>query len=128
MTSEANVPDGFRPEDFAHVASLLRQYASGGHEATLRAVLSNNLNVMLAALDRVSNAAPDPCTLFAEQHPVAMSVLAAFYDDEMGDWVFDVIDNPTKQDAGTYTHWRALDTLRPTAPALAASQGQKNDH
>lgn len=39
--------------DFAHVADLLRQYANTS-EPDLRAVLSNNLNVILAALDRAS--------------------------------------------------------------------------
>lgn len=49
-------PDGFTARDFIDTASQLRS----GHEVIRRAALSNNYNVILAALDRASDAHPAP--------------------------------------------------------------------
>jgi alpha-galactosidase/6-phospho-beta-glucosidase family protein len=56
--AETEIPPDFTPGDFAHVADLMRQYANT-EEPKLKAVLSNNFNVILAALDRAARA-PDP--------------------------------------------------------------------
>jgi hypothetical protein len=41
----------FLAEDFAHVASLLRHYADANQEKRLIAVLGNNINVIIQALE-----------------------------------------------------------------------------
>lgn len=43
----------FEPEDFAHVAKLLRKYCNDDR-TSFRAVCSNNFNIILAALDAAS--------------------------------------------------------------------------
>jgi hypothetical protein len=47
-------------EDFAHVADLIERYVERGPagEADLRAVLSNNFNVILAALRIAAKTSP----------------------------------------------------------------------
>jgi hypothetical protein len=40
----------FSPEDFAHVADLLNKAINGVNERAFHAVLSNNYNIILAAL------------------------------------------------------------------------------
>ncbi len=48
----------FEPEDFAYTAKLLREYVGTPHPRPMfHAVCSNNLNIILAALDQ---AAGDP--------------------------------------------------------------------
>jgi hypothetical protein len=54
----AQSTDEFTKEDFAHIADLIRQWSGVGSESVLRATLSNNLNVILAALDAAA-VAPD---------------------------------------------------------------------
>lgn len=48
----------FEPEDFAYTATLLRDYCNTNPVA-FRAVCSNNLNIILAALDRQAGDAAD---------------------------------------------------------------------
>lgn len=55
--AEAVEPAAFEPEAFAGIAELLRRYTSDDKEANrhkFRAVCSNNLNIILAALDKAS--------------------------------------------------------------------------
>lgn len=42
---------GFSSEDFAHIADLLRTAIEKKQDAWFSAVLSNNFNIILAALD-----------------------------------------------------------------------------
>ena len=49
---EADAP-AFEPEDFAHTATLLRENMKG-RGAVFQAVCSNNLSIILAALDACS--------------------------------------------------------------------------
>jgi hypothetical protein len=52
-------PDvGFLPEDHAFTAELLRKYMNMDDQSLFRAVCSNNLNIILAALDRAAEATP----------------------------------------------------------------------
>lgn len=55
---------GFLPEDYRYTAELLRRHAFGTTEAAaglFRAVCSNNLSIILAALDRAgTETAPPP--------------------------------------------------------------------
>jgi hypothetical protein len=52
-------PDvGFLPEDHAFTAELLRKYMNRDDQSLFRAVCSNNLNIILAALDRAAAATP----------------------------------------------------------------------
>jgi hypothetical protein len=46
--------DGFAPEDFAFTAKLLRDHSSNDLRYAFYAVCSNNLNIILAALDAMS--------------------------------------------------------------------------
>jgi len=46
--------DEFSKEDFAHTAELLRS----DNEAVVRATLSNNINIILAALDKAADRQP----------------------------------------------------------------------
>lgn len=56
------------PEDFAHIAELLRRYIRNGHEDAASAVLSNNLAIILAALDIAAGGVP---AVAGETHPSA---------------------------------------------------------
>lgn len=49
--------------------------------------------------------------LYTHGKPVAISVLACYFDNEFGDWVFNAID-PGDFDRH-YTHWVPLDELKP---------------
>jgi hypothetical protein len=57
------IPDdpevGFLPEDHAFTADLLRKYMNLNDQSLFRAVCSNNLNIILAALDRAAAAEID---------------------------------------------------------------------
>lgn len=44
----------FEPEDFSYTAKLLRLYIRYDNRNMFRAVCSNNLNIILAALDAAS--------------------------------------------------------------------------
>lgn len=48
---------------------------------------------------------------YAIEKPVAISVLACFYDRDLGDWCFKVLD-PGEECHG-YTHWAPLSWFRP---------------
>jgi len=52
MPEQAEAP-AFEPEDFAHTATLLRENMNG-KGAVFQAVCSNNLSIILAALDALS--------------------------------------------------------------------------
>jgi hypothetical protein len=52
------IPDdpevGFLPEDHAFTAELLRRYMNNDDQSLFHAVCSNNLNIILAALDHAA--------------------------------------------------------------------------
>jgi hypothetical protein len=50
-------PDDFRAEDFRFTADLLREHAEAGRPDLFRAVCSNNLMIILAALDAAATQA-----------------------------------------------------------------------
>jgi hypothetical protein len=47
-------------------------------------------------------------------HPWATSVLACWFSNEQGDWVFDVLDVPTPGELQKYQYWCLLSDLTPT--------------
>ena len=49
---------GFLAEDYAFTAKLLRQHADIRGQELFRAVCSNNLNIILAALDAAAERKP----------------------------------------------------------------------
>jgi hypothetical protein len=49
--------DGFPPEDYAFTAELLRRHMNGNRDL-FQATASNNLNIILSALDRAAEAKP----------------------------------------------------------------------
>ena len=46
---------GFAPEDYAYTAKLLRQHNADAATKLFQAVCSNNLNIILAALDALAD-------------------------------------------------------------------------
>ena len=52
-------PHGFSIEEFGHLRGLLMLAVEYQHEDHVRALLSNNLNVILAALERAAKDAAD---------------------------------------------------------------------
>ena len=53
------VSHGFFPDDFQNVYALMKRYIALGDEVSLRAVMSNNHNIILAAL--IVAAGEDAC-------------------------------------------------------------------
>ena len=53
IEEEADEP--FLPEDYAFTADLLRRHVANKRDDLFRAVCSNNLNIILAALDMASS-------------------------------------------------------------------------
>lgn len=54
-------PSAFTPEEYTYLAALLRNYINKDRSA-FQAVLSNNINVILGALDACAGTAPQPLT------------------------------------------------------------------
>lgn len=52
--------DDFLPEDYSFTADLLRQHAAANRRDLFQAVCSNNLNIILAALDKAGAEEPTP--------------------------------------------------------------------
>ena len=51
--------DDFLAEDYRYTADLLRQHIQRADPALFRAVCSNNLNIILAALDKAGGNDPE---------------------------------------------------------------------
>ncbi len=63
--------------------------------------------------------------VFSQEKPVAVSVLARFFDNELGEWVFTVFDpGPVPVTlAGPYTHWIPLGDLIASPPMPGRGEG-----
>ena len=70
----------------------------------------------LASLEALAKAEPVAWRSVMNDPPVAMSVLARFFDNELGEWVYTVFDpGPVKLSiAGPYSEWLPLDTFNRT--------------
>ena len=89
--------DGFRGEDFSHIADLLLKYGTEGDSVSLRAVLSNNFNIILAALRRAGTA-PSPATEAFQDMLAALKGALVIIDvvprpEDMGEAVNAALDN-----------------------------------
>jgi Lar family restriction alleviation protein len=90
---------------------------TGSHTTEAEAIAAWNRRVVLDELD-ASKARGLRWRTFADEKPVAVSYLARFFDNEMGEWIFTVFDpgplNITL--AGPYTYWIPLNELLPPPP------------
>jgi hypothetical protein len=58
VTEHPDASCDFMPEDYSFTAQLLRDYARLGPPKMFQAVCSNNLNIILAALDAAAERKP----------------------------------------------------------------------
>lgn len=130
VAASPGVPDGWRysinygPDGQEDWANLIAP--DGRHVANIR---THHAIAIVAGMNSPSPAPIVPSTrwrTFAEEQPVAISYLARFFDNELGEWVFTTCDpGPLSITlAAPYTHWIPLnELLAPTSPAPSSAGG-----
>ena len=128
VAASPGVPDGWRysinygPDGQEDWANLIAP--DGRHVANIR---THHAIAIVAGMNSPSPAPIVPSTrwrTFAEEQPVAISYLARFFDNELGEWVFTTCDpGPLSITlAAPYTHWIPLnELLAPTSPEPSPS-------
>lgn len=115
MTDVGNITDAER----AIIDAWCKRYANGMPPATARDQLAIDLSA-----SRVHPAGePVAWRSVMNDPPIAVSVLARFFDNELGEWVYTVFDpGPVLlKMAGPYNEWLSLDTFnRPLYASIRA--------